>query len=80
VLENARQQAQQEIAQFTEALAKDTAEFLQYYQGVTEQLSKNAVATIEEIKAEKGKGRVIRFKARRENGELVAEPEYAEDD
>jgi hypothetical protein len=79
VLENARQEAQAEIARFTEALAKDTAEFLQFYQGVTEELSKTATATMEEIKTQKGKGRVVKFKARRENGELVGIPEYAED-
>jgi len=80
IVEEGRKQATQEAAAFSVALAEDTANVLQSFQNVVNQLNEHAIVTMDGIKTEKDKKKLVKVRAKRENGELVAIPEYANDE
>lgn len=79
IVDEGRQKATQEAAQFSVALAEDTASVLQNFQAVIDQLNQHAISAVDGIRAEKDSRKVVKVRATRENGELVAVPEYEDE-
>ncbi len=80
VIETVRQQASEEAQAFNAAVAEEIAKGIAVIQAQAEQITAQAAQAVDQIRAEKDvKPRVSRVTAKRENGELVAIPEYEDD-
>jgi hypothetical protein len=80
VVESSKQQASQNIAQFQQALAQDTAAVLSEIQGIAAQLNQHTMQAVDQIRAEKNdKPRIKKVTSQRVNGTLEAIPVYEDE-
>jgi hypothetical protein len=81
VIEESRQVAEDNSAQFNQALASDVAQSMQAIGQLVEEFNTHAVAVMSEIKEkEYAKPRIKEVTSKRVNGQLVAIPVYEDDE